>query len=262
MTRDPGLIRLVDKPRGCTPVEAIERLRAADPSLAGRRVGYAGRLDPLAEGLLVLLVDEENKRAHEFNSLEKEYEVEVLFGVRTDTYDALGLAEVGTVSTPHPAALRAALEAQRGTRAQAYPPYSAVRVRGRPAFYWARRGEVPEGGWPTRERTVREVTVLSEGAIAGDALLARAIADARSVRGDFRQDAICARWESLRPTLGPLALSVVRVRVACSSGTFMRSLAAAAGERVGTGAIALSIRRTRVGPYALEAAEPLSVTIL
>jgi tRNA pseudouridine55 synthase len=252
-----SLVRLVNKPRGCTPVEAIERLRAADPSLVGRRVGYAGRLDPLAEGLLVLLVDEANQRAHEFNSLEKEYELEALFGVRTDTYDALGLAEALPPRALDPGELADALRAQEGTRAQPYPPYSAVRVQGRPAFYWARRGEVPAAGWPERVRTVRSVVVLEQGALAGEALVARSVSDARSVRGDFRQEAICARWESLRPLLQGVWLHTVRVRVACSSGTFMRSLAATAGEVVGTGAIALSIRRTRVGPYALADAEPV-----
>jgi tRNA pseudouridine55 synthase len=251
---DSSLVRLVHKPRRVTPVEAIERLREIDPSLRARRIGYAGRLDPLAEGLLVLLLDEENKRAEAYNHLEKQYEIEVLLGARSDTFDLLGLAEVpespGHDDNDNDAIPRA-IASLEGTRSQPYPPYSAVRIQGRPAFYWARRGVVPEGGWPERARTVHRATLTGRAVLSGDSLVDRAIDDVRAVRGDFRQDALCARWSALRPTLSARALTVLSLHVHCSSGTFMRSLAHSLGEQLSTFALALSIRRTQVGPYSL-----------
>ncbi len=246
-----ALVRLVHKPRRVTPVEAIERLREIDPSLRARRIGYAGRLDPLAEGLLVLLLDEENKRAEAYNHLEKQYEIEVLLGARTDTFDLLGLAEIPETHGHDHDAVPDAIASLEGTRSQPYPPYSAVRIQGRPAFYWARRGVVPEGGWPERERTVHRATLFDSAVLSGDSLVDRAIDDVRSVRGDFRQDALCERWSALRPALAPRALTVLSLRVDCSSGTFMRSLAHSLGERLSTFALALSIRRTQVGPFSL-----------
>jgi tRNA pseudouridine55 synthase len=258
------LILLVDKPRRLSPVQAIERARALDPALKDRSIGYAGRLDPLATGLLVLLLDERNKSAHEFNHLDKRYEVEVVFGVRTDSFDLLGLAErveLGALDGDGDGAVRAMIEARvralEGTRMQQYPPWSSVRVRGRPAFYWAHRGLVPEGGWPERERTVHAATVLSRAAIDGEALIDRAIEDVREVSGAFRQEQLVERWTSLRPLMAGRSLPVVRIAVECSSGTFMRSLANLLGESMGTGAVATVIHRTRVGPFQLREARSL-----
>ncbi|MFO0562779.1 MAG: hypothetical protein U0269_32470 [Polyangiales bacterium] len=256
------LVLLVDKPRRLSPVQAIERARGLDPALKDRSIGYAGRLDPLATGLLVLLLDERNKSAHEFNHLDKRYEVEVVFGVRTDSFDLLGLAErVELGALDGEGAARALIEprvrALEGTRMQQYPPWSSVRVRGKPAFYWAHRGLVPEGGWPERERTVHAATVLSRGVIDGEALIERAIEDVRGVSGAFRQEQLVERWRSLRSSMAGRSLPVVRIAVECSSGTFMRSLANLLGESMGTGAVATVIHRTRVGPFQLRDARSL-----
>jgi tRNA pseudouridine55 synthase len=249
-------VLLVDKPRRLSPVQAIERARGLDSSLARRRIGYAGRLDPLADGLLVLLLDERNKQAHEFNHLDKRYEVEVVFGVQTDSFDLLGLAEAREVVHDE-AAFDRAVKDLEGTREQPYPRWSSVRVRGRPAFYWAHRGETPEGGWPSRERTVSSVTVIERGTVDGGALVDGAIEDVRGVRGAFRQEVLIARWASLRGALAGRALPRARLAVECSSGTFMRSLANSLGESLGTGACATVIHRTRAGPFHLREAMAL-----
>lgn len=255
-----ALVLLVDKPRRLSPVQAIDRARGLDPALVKRTIGYAGRLDPLASGLLVLLLDERNKQAHEFNHLDKRYEVEVVFGVRTDSFDLLGLAESVALSDGarfDDRSLEACVRALEGTRMQAYPPWSSVRVRGKPAFYWAHRGIVPEGGWPERERTVRSATVIERGTVDGDALIDRAIEDVRGVSGAFRQEPLIERWRSLRGAIGGRSLPVARVAIECSSGTFMRSLANSLGESMGTGALATVIHRTRVGPFQLRDAMAL-----
>lgn len=251
------LVLLVDKPRHLSPVQAIARAKALDSSLASRRIGYAGRLDPLATGLLVLLLDERNRDAHEFNHLDKRYEVEVVFGLQTDSFDLLGLATLDAPVALDPLALDRAVAAMVGTRMQPYPPFSSVRIHGRPAFYWAHRNEVPEGGWPERERTVRSAAVLDRGTIAGEALVARAITDVNSVRGEFRQAALLARWSECEPALRGRALPWVRLAIECSSGTFMRSLAHELGRAVGTSAVATVIHRTQAGPFLLRDARGL-----
>jgi len=99
---DVGVV-LLDKPPGMTPLAALEQLRRARPTQfpEGLKMSYAGRLDPLAHGLLVCLVG--SHRQHDFRaplSLQKEvelqskvYEFQVLFGVATDTYDIMGLVQ-------------------------------------------------------------------------------------------------------------------------------------------------------------------------
>jgi tRNA pseudouridine55 synthase len=256
LARDHHGVVLVDKPRGLSPVQSITRLKALDPSLAARRIGYAGRLDPLASGLLVLLVDEANRRAHEFNALDKRYELDVLFGVRTDSFDLLGLPVLGSRALDEQA-LDAALESLRGTRMQPYPRFSSVRIDGHPGFYWARRGEDPPSGWPSRARTIRHARVLARSMMDGGALVEQARRDIRSVIGDFRQRELDAAWGSLAPSLSGRLLAVVRLEIVCSSGTFMRSIADELGGAAGCGALASAIRRTQVGPYSLEQARAL-----
>jgi len=78
------------KQTGVTPLQTIKQLQKRYPEYQDSKLGYAGRLDPMAEGVLLVLVDEENKKRRTYESLEKEYEFYMLFGVKTDTYDILG----------------------------------------------------------------------------------------------------------------------------------------------------------------------------
>lgn len=78
------------KPVGATPLDVLYELQERNPGYKDVRLAYAGRLDPMAEGLLLVLVGDECKRRDHYQKLDKIYEFEVLFGVSTDTYDILG----------------------------------------------------------------------------------------------------------------------------------------------------------------------------
>ena len=86
-------VLLLHKKVGDTPLQTIRSLQATIPSFNGLKIGYAGRLDPMARGLLVCLVGDENRnqKTHELKT--KDYQFDVLFGVETDTYDLLGLVQ-------------------------------------------------------------------------------------------------------------------------------------------------------------------------
>ncbi|MEI8255539.1 MAG: hypothetical protein WCJ30_07690 [Deltaproteobacteria bacterium] len=238
---------VLDKPPGWTPLEAIETLRAADPSLARARMGYAGRLDPLAEGVMLVLRDEENRASASFCALDKTYRVGVLFGLATDTFDALGLVEPATADVDIsgvPDAARSFV----GTFAQTVPAYASHRVNGKPLFHWARRGMADQVPRPAPLRTIRAIEHEGDTRIAPGALLASIEARVAEVRGDFRQAEIALRW---RAVLGGItsSLQCAQLRVECSSGTFMRALAHDLGRALGTSALALTIERLRVGPH-------------
>src|SRR5690242_7060202 len=85
----------VDKPIGFTPLQAIKQIKLQQPELAHIPITYAGRLDPLAHGVLLLLIGKESKKKSEYLSLPKSYKFEVVFGITTDTYDLLGYIEEG-----------------------------------------------------------------------------------------------------------------------------------------------------------------------
>ena len=97
MVRKQEKAVFVNKQPGETPLEALARYRATRPDLvATTPMTYAGRLDPMASGTLLVLVGDECKNKDAYLGLDKEYEIEVLFGISTDTQDALGIATLGS----------------------------------------------------------------------------------------------------------------------------------------------------------------------
>ena len=143
----------VYKPIGFTPNQLIEELRINPPAtlraamragnkeLRSEKIGFAGRLDPLAHGVLLLMIGDENKNRDKYLSFPKVYEFQVLFGVATDTYDALGfLQSTKLKNTPDNLDVQIAefINNKIGKQVQVYPPYSSKAVLGKPLFWWAR----------------------------------------------------------------------------------------------------------------------------
>ncbi|MBM2817978.1 MAG: ine55 [Parcubacteria group bacterium] len=91
------LVLNIYKKVGETPLEAINRFRADNPKYQSVKITYAGRLDPLAEGVLILLAGSAVYEKEKYLKLDKEYEAEIVFGFETDTYDILGMPTVGNI---------------------------------------------------------------------------------------------------------------------------------------------------------------------
>lgn len=245
----------LDKPVGPTSVQALTALRDEDPSLSGAKLGHAGRLDPLAEGLLVVLVDDENRQARELRRADKTYEVDVIFGVDTDSFDALGLVRAARAVRVDEDAVRARCAAMVGTFAQRVAPFAQAKVNGRSLISYGHAGIDVER--PTLERTLYAVTVTRWREVDGGEVEDDARRRVAQVRGDFRQDAIDARWRDAMRGQAGARYAVASLEVSCSSGTYMRSLAHDLGEAVGVDAIAWRIRRTRAGAMTLDGARAL-----
>ena len=128
---------LIQKPSGMTSHDVVQSVRR---KLSVRRIGHTGTLDPMAEGLLILLVGSATKHQQAFQGHEKLYEAVLRLGTQTDTADATG-RPVRTASVPpvDPHRVAMALSALQGPLSQTPPAYSAVKVQGRPAYWWARR---------------------------------------------------------------------------------------------------------------------------
>ena len=128
---------LVNKPPGVTSHDVVQLVRR---KLAVRRIGHTGTLDPIAEGLLILLVGPATRYQRMFQAHEKTYEAIVRLGTQTDTADAAGIP---TRTAPVPMLDRErvtqVLASFCGPLSQVPPAYSAVKVKGRPAYWWARR---------------------------------------------------------------------------------------------------------------------------
>lgn len=145
-----GLL-LIDKPSGPTSHDIVNIVRKG----AGlRRIGHAGTLDPLATGLLVVLVGPAARLSEYVMQKDKRYLARVRFGQTTNTYDAAGRAGAESRTIPDQDAVERALPQFRGTFLQTPPAFSAIKRGGQKAYELARQGEVVE-------MEPREVTVHS-----------------------------------------------------------------------------------------------------
>jgi tRNA pseudouridine55 synthase len=210
-----GLL-VVDKPGGMTSHDVVGRLRR----ITGEKsIGHLGTLDPMATGVLPLLLGKFTRLAQYFSSGEKSYTGAIRFGFSTDTYDAEGEA-AGPDMNPALTLeqVRAAAGRFHGEMEQMPPPYSAKKIEGRPAYKLAREGKPVE----LRAAKVRiasfEITGLGGVGLEG-------------------------------------AEASFTMRI--SAGGYVRSVAHQLGQDLGCGAHLSRLRRTQAGPFAIGEAHTL-----
>lgn len=233
----------VYKKRGETPLEALDRIRKEVPELAEETLSYAGRLDPMAEGIIPVLVgEEENRNRKEFLGKDKQYVAHFMLGYQTDTGDVLGLLERTDVRAVDEAVIEEALSGLVEITEQTYPWYSSRTVDGIPLFEHARAGNLSIRR-PTREVRIKsvegiDITTESDAGLIGDL-----VTDIERVRGDFRQDEIIARWrDAIAGKMVQMASCVIEV----SSGTYIRALTETLSERLGVPVVLYRLIRTKV----------------
>ena len=206
---------IIDKPAGLTSHDVVARVRRI---IGERRVGHTGTLDPFATGVLVVLVGRATRLAQFLSGAEKEYEATVRLGYATDTGDLTGTRVPDRFTAAaefHREEVEAAIASLRGDLEQTPPMYSAKKQGGRKLYELARRGEEVERQ-PVRI-TVSEFELSSKN---GSFL---------NLNNDGTTD-LC-------------------VRVVCSAGTYIRTLAEDLGKQLGIGAHLVELRRTRAGSF-------------
>jgi tRNA pseudouridine55 synthase len=211
-----GLL-VVDKPVGPTSHEVVARVRRA---LGTTRIGHTGTLDPAASGVLPLVLGRATRLARFLSAGDKSYDVTIRLGIATNTYDAEGTAVGPLHEGPLPTidTIAGALEAFRGTFLQTPPAFSAKKIDGRRSYRIAR----------TRAKEPASAVSGSAPPLTAVPVTAHAI-----------------------DVLG-LDDRAVRLRVTCSAGFYIRSLAHDLGVRLGIGAHVMALRRTRSGDATLD----------
>ncbi|MEP6479991.1 MAG: tRNA pseudouridine(55) synthase TruB [Rhodoglobus sp.] len=212
-------VLLIDKPPGITSHDVVGRARKV---MGTRKIGHAGTLDPMATGLLVLGVNSATRLLTFMVGLDKVYEATIRLGQSTTTDDAEGEAiESRPTDAVTDEAIAAGIERLTGPIEQVPSTFSAIKVDGRRAYDLARAGE-------SVELTSRSVTI-----------------SAFDVLGTRRDGARDEQHVDLD------------VRIACSSGTYIRALARDLGAALGVGGHLTALRRTSVGPFEVADATPI-----
>jgi len=203
---------VVDKPEGWTSHDVVGKMRRVAQT---KKIGHLGTLDPIATGVLPLVIGRATRLAQFYTRSDKIYEGVVRFGWATTTYD-----RAGTPTTPQTeytidrAALEAAMEAFRGPILQTPPPVSAKKVDGKRAYELARASVAVELE-PVQVQIYELVVLEASGAEA-------------------------------------------RMRVHCSGGTYMRSIAHDLGQALGCGAHLTELRRLASGEFELSHARTIA----
>ncbi len=226
-------LAVVDKPAGMTSHDVIGRCRRL---FGQKRIGHAGTLDPDATGVLIVALGRATRLLQFMSGLPKSYEAEVVLGVATSTLDAAGEV-TGRWDQSHVTLddARSAAMAFTGQISQVPPMVSAVKVGGRRLHELARAGiEVDR---PARQVTVSRFDVDLAPAGPEDSALGQQPGGEGPEAG------------------GP----VFSVRIDCSSGTYIRVLAADLGAALGGGAHVRRLRRLAVGPWTEDVATPLDL---
>ncbi len=222
-TAEQSGIILINKPRGITSFGVVSRLR----KLTGvRRIGHTGTLDPFADGLLPVCIGRATAAVQFMDGYDKSYRLGIEFGRATDTLDLTGTTvfehqltagELDELRKTNFTALYAAVAALPGDHRQTPPMYSAVKIDGKKLYEYARAGEEIE----RQARPIRISAAVVEAVTLNDNIL----------RADIRID--------------------------CSKGTYIRTIADELGKTLGFGAHAASLTRLRCGPFALGDAQEL-----
>ncbi|WP_405456829.1 tRNA pseudouridine(55) synthase TruB [Streptomyces sp. NBC_00101] len=218
--KTPDGLVIVDKPSGFTSHDVVAKMRGIART---RRVGHAGTLDPMATGVLVLGVERATKLLGHLALTEKEYLGTIRLGQDTVTDDAEGEITSSTdASRITREGIDAGVAALSGPIMQVPSKVSAIKIDGKRSYARVRGGE--EFEIPARPVTVSSFRVYD-------------------VREAVAEDGTPVR---------DLVVSVV-----CSSGTYIRALARDLGAGLGVGGHLTALRRTRVGPYGIDAARTL-----
>jgi len=216
-------VLIIDKPAGMTSHDVVARVRRI---VGERRVGHTGTLDPFATGVLIVLVGRATRLAQFLSNSVKEYEAVIRLGFATDTGDVTGKPLTAVAEKINPwrkEEIEEALETLRGEIEQVPPMYSAKKLGGKKLYELARRGEEVE-------RKAVRVTIHFLELIDED-------------RDIFPQNID--------------GTTDIQVRVACSAGTYVRTLAEDFGKRIGVGAHVAELQRTKAGSFALTDATTL-----
>jgi tRNA pseudouridine55 synthase len=209
-------ILVIDKPSDWTSHDVVGKLRKL---LKTKRIGHTGTLDPFATGVLVILIGQATRLAQFLDKDEKEYEATIQFGFETDTGDLTGKkidnATLGRSDKVSVEEIEAVLPQFRGEISQVPPMYSAKKIDGKKLYELARQGvEI--------ERKPVNVTITK-----------LEISDSKFQIPNSNQ---------------------IKIRVACSAGTYIRTLAEDIGRKIGVPCHLSALRRVRAGKFSIEQA--------
>lgn len=214
----------IKKLLGETPNDLIKRFREDNKEYTNEKISFAGRLDPMASGAMILLTGEDCKRQPDFTGLRKKYSFKLIRGVITDTNDILGIPQLFPEKIDKS---NFKLEPKKFT--QKFPVYSSRVVKGHPLWWWAKKGRLNEIEIPSKECEIYSVhenekqRKIVHGEVLIDNIVSRIDTLPVERREGFRVDEIVSSWKKLLENKNIL-LEITEYEISVSSGTYIRGI--------------------------------------
>ncbi len=237
----------VYKEVGETPYQVVQKFRQKKNIPPVMKVAYAGRLDPMAEGLLLLVL---GRRLRNFDKLikkEKEYEADILFGFSTDSYDILGIPQKNDINDVDHKKIKDVILNQEKIFSFELPPFSSYKVQGKPLFYWARENKIQNIARPVKKVKINELKIIGEYKLTEEEIHKIVVQKINKVNGNFRQKEILKEWNKVLKN--KKQHSILKIKINCDSGFYVRSFAEKIGKELSIGAVLFHLKRTKIGEY-------------
>lgn len=232
-----------------TLIEMLERFRIEYPEYRNSKITYAGRLDPMAEGVMILLTDDDIYQKEDYLEKDKIYTVECIFGPSTDSLDILGMIDEKKIHdqmTINRDTIKSAVGNTINIKEMEYPIYSSKTVRGKPLWHYAREGIINTIDIPKRNVDIKKAEYLGLRKIEKKAFADFLENTIYSINGDFRQEQIINSWKKyFKKTLNE-NFDIYNFRFHVSSGTYIRSLIQSIGNELGVQAVCVKITRESI----------------
>ena len=214
---------------------------------------HTGTLDPLAEGVVIVLTGEDRFQKSTFSEWKKQYHFKIAFGVSTDSHDLLGKITATADTVPPVTELKTQLTSwlqhHQGTWQQTVPAFSARRVDGQSSFELAKQNvDIPT---QAKEVTLFANKVHNQTALSAPQLSQQAIAAINTVSGDFRQQELLEQWQQF-PTQTSITFPEFSVSVTTSKRLYVRGIVRDIGQNFSVPAVTTTIIRTANGEYSIE----------
>lgn len=259
-TTNSSLVYTVYKKVGETPLQAIERAREERQLDATTKLAYAGRLDPMAEGKLLVVEGKECAHISDYWKLDKEYKVSIVLGLSSDSHDVLGKLSYDEVAprTYSEEEISQTLQDFVGEYSWEYPVISSKPVEGKPLFLWFLEDRLDEITIPHSTGEIFDITLLGIRTLTPEQLKERTLEkihaisivtdESKRLGRDFRRHEVIDSWNTWYKTSAH-SVQVIDIVCTASAGTYMRTLAHEVGKKLGTHGLALEINRTKIGTF-------------
>lgn len=219
------------------------------------KTSHTGTLDPMAEGVIVVLLGEERFKKKEYAKWLKRYEFDIAFGISTDTYDGLGLItdtlNLATLDIQKER-LENIIQDFEGLYIQEVPPYSAIKREGKPLHWYARRGLIDEIEVPKRTGQIHEIKLKELKKIFIPDLIENLLDKIKKVSGDLRQEIILDQWKSFTFEEGNISSEYIfqaTIEVQITKGLYIRSLSQDICRELSVPGFVARLVRTKNGSY-------------